>query len=736
EEYLRRNADKQKYNGAPLYFQCERTDQGTLEVRRSSASININYNASDPEIEPYHPYNVVYNTIGGSSWKYSGEAIEWMIDVPKEGLYQLCFKGKQSISRGVTSYRKLKVNGRVPFYEANELKFEYSTKMRNYLPGYYVYLVEGSNVISLEVVLGQFGECYSEVSESVRVLNDLYRQIIRITGTVPDQYVDYEVVKKLPEYVPTIQEERDRLAGVLESLLEITGEKGENSNLVEKILVQLDMLLEEPDKIAVAGELGSFKSNITSLATWLIQISEMPLEMDYIVLCGEEQQPKAATATTFHKWNNNMARFFATFFVDNTQIYMDEEEEQQTAEAVKVWIPSGRDQAQILRRLIDEEFSSKYGIGIDLELVPLDVVLPSTLAGVGPDVILSIDQTKMMDFAMRNALVDLSKLADYEQVSSTYSENILRGVTYQEGVYGLPETENFYMMFYREDILESLGLTAPRTWDEFKSMISVLQMNHYDAYLPESALLTTLLLQNGADLYAGEGNLYGIKSGLSDKVAMETFKELTDFFTAYKLPVSIDFANRFRTGEVPIGIADYTTFNTFELLAPEIKGLWSFAPVPGVENEDGTIYHPVAASTVQCAMLNAAVEHGVTQQAWTFMKWWLSSDVQARYAGQIEALLGSSARYASANREVLQKLPWSSTNLKILLEQFDNTVSIPPVPGHYMTTRMMDYAFKDVVTGGLNPRETLYFNIKEINAELTKKREEFGLVVSEGEENE
>ena len=44
-----------------------------------------------------------------------------------------------------------------------------------------------------------------------------------------------------------------------------------------------------------------------------------------------------------------------------------------------------------------------------------------------------------------------------------------------------------------------------------------------------------------------------------------------------------------------------------------------------------------------------------------------------------------------------------------------------------MTSRMLEYTFDNVVTNGANPRETLYLKIKEINAELTKKRKEFRL---------
>ena len=723
------------YDGDAVYCQAERVMDATKEIRRSASSITIRNNVSDPELMPYHPYHIVYNTIGGDNWKYSGETIEWEVEVPEEGLYHLAFKGRQSANRGVTSYRRLRINGEVPFLEAEAIPFGYSADMRNYIPGegteagpYLFYLKEGTNRISMEVVLGDFGETYTQISESVMVLNDMYRKIVQITGTVPDQYIDYEIVSKLPEFVEVAQTEAVRLRGVLEDVIAITGEKGENANLVEKMVLQLERLLEDPEQIALGGELGSFKSNITSLATWLIQIAEMPLELDAFALYADESTLKDAGAGFFDGFWNDTIRFFATFFTDDTEVATDEEIE---TKAVKVWLATGRDQAQVLRNLIDERFTPEYGIGVDLELVPLDVLVPATLAGTGPDVVLSVDQTKMMDFAMRNSLVDLSSLEGYDEVVKDFYPSALESVAYQEQIFGLPETQTFSMMFYRTDIFESLGIQPPETWDDYRKLIPVLQMNNYDAHMPGTGavqpILASMLVQNGGDLYQGQGKSYGIASGLSEGVAMETFKDLTDFFTAYKLPASMDFANRFRTGEVPVGIADYTEYNRFELLAPEIKNLWSFAPVPGTVREDGTVDNTVVCATTQCIMLKTAQERNREDEAWNFMKWWMSADIQLEYANSIESILGSSARYATANREVLKRLPWAAKDLEKIEEQFAHTRGIPPVPGHYMTSRMLEYTFDAVVTNGANPRETLYLNIKDINAELKKKRAEFHL---------
>ena len=58
------------------------------------------------------------------------------------------------------------------------------------------------------------------------------------------------------------------------------------------------------------------------------------------------------------------------------------------------------------------------------------------------------------------------------------------------------------------------------------------------------------------------------------------------------------------------------------------------------------------------------------------------------------------------------------------------TTGIRAVPGSYMTTRMVQYSFNDVVAENANPRESLYLKVKDINQELDRKRLELRLPVA------
>ena len=126
------------------------------------------------------------------------------------------------------------------------------------------------------------------------------------------------------------------------------------------------------------------------------------------------------------------------------------------------------------------------------------------------------------------------------------------------------------MMFYRKDILNELGVEVPKTWDDMKVVISELSKNQMSVgMLPSELTFTSLLYQYGGELY----NEDGTASALNSEEAINAFKAYCEFYTDYKLDRATSVEQRFRTGESPIIIADYTTYNVLEVSAPDIKGL-------------------------------------------------------------------------------------------------------------------------------------------------------------------
>ncbi|MTL84343.1 extracellular solute-binding protein, partial [Turicibacter sanguinis] len=230
----------------------------------------------------------------------------------------------------------------------------------------------------------------------------------------------------------------------------------------------------------------------------------------------------------------------------------------------------------------------------------------------------------------------------------------------------------------------------------------------------------TLLFQQGGEFYSNNGE----SSALNSTEAMESFKFWTDFYTNYGLPVTANFYNRMRTGEIPIGIASYTNYNLLSVFAPEISGSWKMAPLPSYVNEDGE-YNNVAASYVKGSVIFNQSDD--KDSAWEFLKWWTSKETQISFGTEIETVLGVAARHASATEEAIYELPWPSHDIEQLKKQRESLQGVPQVPGGYMTAREVEYAFREVINNGSNPRETLYDYIEKIDSELTLKRKEFGI---------
>ena len=728
------SAKYETYSGDAVILQAERAEDGVVSIIKSETSISVQKNHSDSEVVPYHAYYNRYNTIGATSWQNPGDTIEWTVNVEKEGLYRLSFKGRQNTNRGVTSYRRLIVNGEVPYSDVNAIGFDYSAEMANYAVSdasgepLLFYLKAGENRIGLEVVMGPFGSILCSIEDSLKVLNNTYLHVIQLTGQSPSRFIDYQIAEKIPEFKVNMKSEAERLRSVVDRIVEIIGEKGENTALLQKMAIEAEGLADDPE--SVIEELAQLKNNISAVGTWIVKVSEMPLELDSFALSAKGTElPKARESFLANAFNGTL-RFFASFFIDTSSVG----ESEGTTDPLTVWVASyGKEQAQIIQNLVDNSFSPVFDIPVRIQLIPADVVLRAALAGNGPDVVIGLAQSTVQDFAMRSATIDLTQFSDYAEVTKVFPESTLLTASYAGGVYGLPETANFLMMFYREDILNELNIEVPTTWSEFIKVLPILQQNNYSAFVPNAYLnngsgnlnfYMALVMQYAGEIYTGTGKDYGEKSGLSSNEAMEAFKDYTDFYTNYGLDVQVDFSNRFRTGEVPIGIANYNTFCTLEIFAPEIKGLWNFTSVPGTEEEDGSVNNLVLVDTADTVIMRRVKD---PERAWSFLKWWMSTDTQLDFCQTVESVMGTAARVPSANIEVIEQLPWSNAELKALLAQLENSAGIPAVPGYYMTTRMIAYSFSDVISNNSNPRESLYLNVESINKELARKRSELGI---------
>jgi ABC-type glycerol-3-phosphate transport system substrate-binding protein len=231
--------------------------------------------------------------------------------------------------------------------------------------------------------------------------------------------------------------------------------------------------------------------------------------------------------------------------------------------------------------------------------------------------------------------------------------------------------------------------------------------------------------------YQNDGSFYinnNSESGFNEGMGPQVFERWTQFYTDYSFPVEANFVNRFRSGQMPIGITYYNTYNTLSVFAPEIKGKWDFVPIPGTLYTDDEGNQQVRRETISTGTGIMITEQSSKKaEAWQYLDWWTKTETQVRFGREMEGILGSAARYPTANIEAMNQLPWTVKEYEKLEEAWDWVRGIPEVPGGYMTGRHLDNALRLVINDASNPRETIYDYVQKINAEIEKKRSEFGL---------
>lgn len=706
---------------------------------QSDSILTPNYDRNSGRTTPVSCETIKLNMISSDKWQQAGQWMEWNIDVAESGLYKMAFRVRQNTNDGMLSTRKLLIDGAVPFAEAENITVGYNTKWQMVTLGdgqepYYVYLTKGTHTIRLQNTLGDTAEIIAKANTILQQLNQCYREIMMITGSSPDTYRDYKLDQLIPDTIKNLGEQSKALSETIDQMKKKTGLKGSYLAPLDRLRIETEEMNEDHTRIPKL--FSSFENNIGSLASWITSSQLQPLDIDKIYLVAPDYQLPKAEDNFFVQFWHDIKVFMSSFFNN-----VDEFDATNEKKSIKVWIGSsaaaGRDQAQLIKRMIDSKFTPETGIAVNFELVSGGTLLPASLSGNGPDVAMWVGATEAMNYAFRGAVEDISKYDGFEEMKKQFLESSIVPLSYGGKTYGLPEAQPFSVMFYRKDILKELKLSIPETWDDVYDMLSTLQRNNMNFAVPVSSFSTSealgvssnitpgvksfamMLYQNGGTLYQNEGK----SSALNDKVAVDTFKQWTDLYKNYKLPLSYDFANRFSMGEIPLGIADYGMYNNLMISFPEIKGLWDFTSVPGVRKEDGSVDHSTTCDVQCCIMMSKAKDK---ESAWEFMKFWTSAEQQIEFGKDIEALLGPSGRWPSANIEAVKQIPWKTSDLNNLMEQWKWVKGVPEVPGGYYTIRYLDFSFRSVTYDKQNQKDVLLDNVRIINKELSAKREEFG----------
>lgn len=686
-------------------------------VLRSSQAVTEGCDNSTASVSPVSDKTTVLNTLGGESWSMPGQAATWEIEAPADGLYTISLRYRQNFTNGLYTTRRISIDGDIPFNELSAVEFPYTASWVNMPLGgetpYYIYLTKGRHTLTVEATLGSMSEIVNKANAIILQLNRIYRNIISVTSSSPDAYRDYRLEEKIPGTIKELKSAARDVAALSDRLTELVGKRVSENSLLDRITLQLEGFCKKPRTIA--AKLSQFQSNISSLGTWVYERYKQPLSLDYITVSSVIENKDGTKAGFFTELIHSFKQFLYSF--NDAYAVTSQSQNKQN---IEVWTSVGRDQYQIINQLTEESFNTKsQEYRARIRLISEAALMPAVVAGRGPDVALMLPSGTPINYAIRGAAYDVTVFDNYGDIEKRFSESAMTPYRMGTSVYALPNTISFSVLFYRADILSELGIDVPKTWKDVTKAIVQLSQNHMQfGFAPSLNSYATMLYQNGGELYTDT-----YYSALDGALQLSTFVDYTSLYGEYGLTVSFDFANRFRSGEMPMGIVDYTTFNTLEVFAPEIKGLWDIALVPGTENENGINHTVASVSTASMIIGDTDTPNG----AWEYICWWTQADIQTRYGRAIENKLGASARYATANLEALAQMPWSGSFYHVLSEQLSMTEGIPEVAGGYFTSRHFTNAFRAVIYRGQDPIESLREYTEVINTEIRRKRTELHL---------
>ncbi|HAG14610.1 MAG TPA: ABC transporter substrate-binding protein [Ruminococcus sp.] len=712
--------------------------EGEQAAYKSSATLYPAYDNSSYTVSPSDPVKMVYNTIGGANWDHAGQTITWEIPadaVPADGWYQLGMKARQNVMRGLYSNRRILVDGAVPSDAFGQVKFYYDTDWTmttvtepdSDAPAY-VYLTAGTpHTITLEVMPGEIGDYMRRLEGAVAELNACYQQILMITGPNPDKYNDYYVEESIPTLIPDFVRLSKELKDAQNGIEQLSGSLGSEAAALQRMYIILDKCIEKPSRIP--KYVSQMKNSISTVSAFICDYRDQPLEIDYLEIASPDRSFSSLKANFFKQLAFRFKAFLGSFTEDYTTL---SDVDADAENVINVWVNLGRDQALVVKELTENDFALKHpDIPVSVNLV-VGGVVEAALAGNAPDVALFLGGEFPVNLACRGLLTDLTQFPDYQEQMQHYQHDAAVMYSYNGGVYGMPLTQSWTMMFYRADILSALGFAElPRTWDQMIDMLPALQRRHLGVGLilpganaapatEAGHTFASLILQQGMNYYDPAQT----RTTFDSVPAIQCFEKWTDFYTDYRFMQTYDAYSYFRTGQYPIVIANYSFYNQLSVAAPEIKGLWDFTVMPGTEQPDGTINHASNSGGTGAVIFDQVKNK---EAAWEYVKWFCSDAVQTAYGTELEGLMGQMGRYEAANIEALKQLNWSQAEQDVLLAQWDALTEIPVLPASYAVTRNIMNAFRETVNANENPRDTLMYYNSDMNDEIRRKRENLGL---------
>ncbi|MDR0948605.1 MAG: extracellular solute-binding protein, partial [Lachnospiraceae bacterium] len=461
---------------------------------RNDSSIHA-ISAYDTAITPYEVQESVLNTIDADSFAEAGQSITYEFTVGQAGYYQIGMNYEQSDKSGFPVFLDVAVNGEIPNTQFQSYPLAYGSSYRTTTftddeeKPLSVWLEAGENQITFTISNQEIRHVLEGLDEVTSGVNDLALEITKVAGTNADKYRDLRLTRYIPDVGDRLNGYADKLYELQESVRAFSSDKKKTVAVLSSMIVaaeQIRSLAEEPDEIPYrVGELSSSANSANHhLANTVDQLLSNALSIDRIYIFQEEAKlPKKPGF--FKSIGMTLHRFFTSFTDQSYSINNTDPDH------LQVWVARSNQYVQVMQRMIDESFTPATGIEVDISIMPdqRKLVL-SNASGDSPDVATGINYTIPYELAIRGALADMLQFEDFQEVAAPYEDGFFLTSTINDGIYAMPETMNFWVLYYRSDIMDKLGLEIPNTMQDVVDMLPELQMRGLNYYQPVSGMLT------------------------------------------------------------------------------------------------------------------------------------------------------------------------------------------------------------------------------------------------------
>lgn len=397
---------------------------------------------------------------------------------------------------------------------------------------------------------------------------------------------------------------------------------------------------------------------------------------------------------------------------------------------IEFWMVGwGTEMAKIAQGLIDSQFTPETGI--EAKIRPLawgDYYTKSLMAlasGDTPD-IFSLG-SEIADFALRGGLIDLAafKPNEYASLEKELFSSVMGPFSFEARRFALPIDVAALVGVYRYDLLNEMGMGIPKTWEELISyQPKALAKGKTFAFMnfDEIWAAYTVITQNGGQFFGADG----FTSALDKPESVNGFIEYVELFTKHKLPLQLAGPEPFIRGDQLSYVDGLWAYPTLSAAAPNIAGKWRVDVVPGIQR-NGQLHYGSSAGSV---LLGISASSKRKEEAWKFLKWFLSEGVLAEISNTILAKMNGWL-WLPANKKAMQKVNLPIEVRDVYFRQIEACIPVPYAVNALVQYRYVHIAIQKSILQKENPREAILEAAKEMNSEMARRKKEYNRFLTE-----